>query len=102
MPIDDPRDGFFYPTLTLIINSYFLAQDKIKVQCDLSGMRENLTLSQTMRIHSCTTVKIFGVLALDTFRATTQRRQNNSDNQNKKEGIYQESIQSSTILEQGH
>ena len=60
MQIDDPRDGFFYPTLTLIMNSYFLAQDKIKVQCDLSGMRENLTLSQTMRIYSCTTVKIFG------------------------------------------
>ena len=24
MPNGDPRDGFFYPTLTLIIDSYFL------------------------------------------------------------------------------
>ena len=25
MPIGDPRDGFFYPTITLLINSYILA-----------------------------------------------------------------------------
>ena len=26
MPIGDPRDRFFYPTLTLMIDSYFLSQ----------------------------------------------------------------------------
>ena len=29
MPIGDPRDGFFYPTLILMNDSYILTQDKI-------------------------------------------------------------------------
>ena len=28
MPIGDPWDGFFYPTLTLMIDSYYLKQMK--------------------------------------------------------------------------
>ena len=29
MPIGDPQDGFFYPTLILLNDSYILTQDKI-------------------------------------------------------------------------
>ena len=32
MPNDDPRDGFFYPNLTLMINSYNLAISLIGMQ----------------------------------------------------------------------
>ena len=30
MPNGDPRDGFFYPTLTLMIDSYMLTVDYIE------------------------------------------------------------------------
>ena len=48
MPICDPRDGFFFPTLTLMMDSYILAQNADNVACSGHKFYEFVTRTNDM------------------------------------------------------
>ena len=47
MPKGDPRDGFFYPTLTLMIDSYNLQQDLESIMNDKTKVSHVPAINRT-------------------------------------------------------
>ena len=65
MPNGDPRDGFFYPTLTLMIDSYILSQGKIS---DILIRCAKIKVSFTEESDQCSTNARFTYLIMDFVR----------------------------------